>query len=97
VKRSGRNESIRVVMHLCMKAMLGISLYNYPYLNKQNHFVFLIIANIFSKKWDESAKQVLPGSQGGGRKRHKDRGRNDPNNVCTYEYVNKLKNEPVLR
>jgi hypothetical protein len=33
VKGSGRNESIKVVMHLCMEAMLGISLYNYPYLN----------------------------------------------------------------
>jgi hypothetical protein len=30
VKRSGRDESIRVVIHLCMEAMLGISLYSYP-------------------------------------------------------------------
>jgi hypothetical protein len=37
VKRSGRNELIRVVIHLCMEAMLGISLYSYPY---------LILANI---------------------------------------------------
>jgi hypothetical protein len=32
VKRSGRDESVRVVIHLCMEAMLGISLYSYPYL-----------------------------------------------------------------
>jgi hypothetical protein len=33
VKRSNRDESIRVVIQLCMEAMLGISLYSYPYLN----------------------------------------------------------------
>jgi hypothetical protein len=32
VKRSGRDESIRVVIHMCIEAMLGISLYSYPYL-----------------------------------------------------------------
>jgi hypothetical protein len=31
VKRSGRDESIQVVIHMCMEAMLGISLYSYPY------------------------------------------------------------------
>jgi hypothetical protein len=31
--RSGRDESIRVVIHVCIEAMLGISLYSYPYLN----------------------------------------------------------------
>jgi hypothetical protein len=29
VKRSGRDEPIRVVTHMCMEAMLGISLYSY--------------------------------------------------------------------
>jgi hypothetical protein len=33
LKRSGRDETIRVVIHMCMEAMLGISLYGYPYLN----------------------------------------------------------------
>jgi hypothetical protein len=33
VKMSGRDESIQVVIHMCMEAMLGISLYNYPLLN----------------------------------------------------------------
>jgi hypothetical protein len=32
VKRSGRDESIRVVIHKCMEVMLGISLYSYVYL-----------------------------------------------------------------
>jgi hypothetical protein len=32
MKRSGRDESIRVVIYLCMEAMQGICLYSYPYL-----------------------------------------------------------------
>jgi hypothetical protein len=30
VKRSGRDESIQVVIHMCMEAMVGIFLYRYP-------------------------------------------------------------------
>jgi hypothetical protein len=90
VKRSGRDESIQVVIHLCMDAMLGISLYSYSDLNKQNLYVFLIIAYVFSStKLEKRAEQVLPGSKGrwdGG-----EGGRNDPNNVCAYDYMNKEK------
>jgi hypothetical protein len=32
VKWSGRVESMWVVIYMCMEAMLGISLYSYPYL-----------------------------------------------------------------
>jgi hypothetical protein len=32
VKSSGRDESIQVIIHLCMEAMLGISQYSYLYL-----------------------------------------------------------------
>jgi hypothetical protein len=32
VKRSGRDESIQVVIYMSMEAMLGISLYSYSYL-----------------------------------------------------------------
>jgi hypothetical protein len=31
-KKSGRDEPIWVVIHKCMEAVLGISLYSYPYL-----------------------------------------------------------------
>jgi hypothetical protein len=34
VKRSGRDEPIWVVIHMCMEAMLGISLYSYPCLKQ---------------------------------------------------------------
>jgi hypothetical protein len=40
---------------------------------------------------EKRAEQVLPGSKGSG-EREKAGGRNDPNNVCTYEYMNKEKN-----
>jgi hypothetical protein len=70
VKRSGRDESIRVVVHLCMEAILGISLYSYPYLNYQKHFVFLIIAYVYSStKLEKRAEQVLPEIEQGGEKR----------------------------
>jgi hypothetical protein len=46
-----------------MEAMLGISLYSYPYLNKQKCFVFLIIGNTLSStKLETRAEQFLPGS-----------------------------------
>jgi hypothetical protein len=32
VKRSGRDEPMWVVIHVCMETMLGISLHSYPYL-----------------------------------------------------------------
>jgi hypothetical protein len=45
--------------------MLGISLYSYPYLNQQKHYVFLIMAYVFSStKLEKRAEQVLPGSKG---------------------------------
>jgi hypothetical protein len=85
MKKSSGDESIRVVIHLCMEAMLGISLYSYPYLNLQKRFVVFIIAYVFSSiKLEKRAEQFLPGSEGVGKKEGT-RGRNGPNNVCTYE------------
>jgi hypothetical protein len=49
-----------------MEAMLGISLYSYPYLNWQNRYVFLVIVYAFSTtKLENKAEQVLPGSERG--------------------------------
>jgi hypothetical protein len=67
VKRAGSDESMQVVIHLCMEAMLGISLYSYPYLKQEKCFVFLIIAYVYSSiKLEKRAEQVLPGSKAGG-------------------------------
>jgi hypothetical protein len=87
VKRSGGDESIQVLIYMRIETMLGISLYSYLYLNLQQHYVFLIIAYVyFSTKLEKRAEQVLPGSEvGGGKGVTGGGGRNDPNNVCTYE------------
>jgi hypothetical protein len=44
VKRSGRDESIQVVIPLCMEAMLGISQYSYPNVKvAKNTMSFLLL------------------------------------------------------
>jgi hypothetical protein len=68
-----------------MKAMLGISLHSYPYLNQQKCYIFLIIAYFYSStELENRAEQVLPGREWeGGKRRGEETGeRNDPNNVC---------------
>jgi hypothetical protein len=88
VKRSGRDESIWVVIHKCREAMLRVSLYGYPYLKVAKNSFFLIITYVFSTKLEKRAEQVLPGSkegrEGRGRKQGEG-GRDGLNNVCTYE------------
>jgi hypothetical protein len=52
-----------------MEAVVGISLYSYPYFNQQKHFVFLIVAYVFSStKLQIRAEQALPGSERGWRR-----------------------------
>jgi hypothetical protein len=47
-----------------MEAMLGISLYNYPYLNYKNTLSLLLLLVFSSTKLEIRAEQVLPGSKG---------------------------------
>jgi hypothetical protein len=71
-----------------MEAMLGISLYSNPYLRLAKTLCFLIIAYVFSSTKLEKrqnrfcleVKAVGEIGKGWGKG-----GRNDPNNVCTYE------------
>jgi hypothetical protein len=66
VKRSGRDEPIRVVIRKFMDTMLGISLHSYPISNQQKCYVFLIIVYILSStKLEKRAEQVLHGSEVG--------------------------------
>jgi hypothetical protein len=55
VKRTGREESIRVVIHLCMEALLGISLYSYPYLKvaKALYLSYYCLCLLFNKIGEE--------------------------------------------
>jgi hypothetical protein len=67
VKRFGRDESIRFVIHMCMEAMLGMSMYSYLYL-KLAKMVCLVIAYVFSStKLEKRAEQFcLEARRGGG-------------------------------
>jgi hypothetical protein len=51
MKRSGRDESIWVIIHMCMEAMLGFSLYSYPYLKlaKTLHLSCYCLCLLFNK------------------------------------------------
>jgi hypothetical protein len=71
-----------------MEAMLGISLYSYPYLKltKTVCLSYYYSCLLFNKV-EKRAEQALPEREGGGgeRKGAGGRGRNGPNNVCTNE------------
>jgi hypothetical protein len=58
-----------------MKAMLGISLYSYPYLNQQKRFVLIIVSTLSPIKLEIRAKQFLPGSEGVGVERERGEGK----------------------
>jgi hypothetical protein len=55
VKRSDRDEPMWVVIHICMEAMLGISLYSYPYLKlaKTLCLSYYLLCFLFNKIGEE--------------------------------------------
>jgi hypothetical protein len=80
MKRSGRDEPMWFVIHMCMEAMLGISLYSYLNLKPAKMLSFLL-SLIFSstKQENKRAELVLPGNEGEGQQEV------GPNNVYTCE------------
>jgi hypothetical protein len=70
VKRSGRDESIQVVIHMCMEAMLGITLYSYPYLKlaKALCLSYYCLCLLFNKI-EEEGRTGSDWKQGGGEER----------------------------
>jgi hypothetical protein len=75
-----------VAIHMCMEAMLGISLYSYPYLKLAKCYVFLIISYVFSsttklenKRWN---RFCLKGERGKGV-------------VAQTMYMSKCKNDKI--
>jgi hypothetical protein len=58
VKRSGRDEPMWVAIHMCMEAMLGISLYNclYPKLAKSLCLSYYLLCFLFNKIREEGRK-----------------------------------------
>jgi hypothetical protein len=89
VKRSGIDEPIWVVIHRCMEAMLGISLYSYLYLKlaKTLCLSYYPLCFLFNKigeegrtgsAWKRGGWRGMGGRQGPW-------GRDGPNNIYTYE------------
>jgi hypothetical protein len=76
MKRSGRDEPVWVAIHMCMEAMLGISLYNYLYLKlatmlRLSYYLLCFLFNKWRKRgWNMFCLEVGVG-------------RDAPNNVCT--------------
>jgi hypothetical protein len=71
VRRSGGDggdETMWVVILMCIETTQGISLCSYPYLKLAKMPCFSIIFNVFSstKSENKRAEQVLPGGGGGG-------------------------------
>jgi hypothetical protein len=70
VKRSGRDEPIWFVIHICVVTTLGISLCSYLYLKlaKKKNCVFLTCYIFSSTKLEKKRiEEVLPGIRSGGR------------------------------
>jgi hypothetical protein len=55
LKSSGRDESIWVVIHMCMEAMLGISLHSYLYLKLEKPLClsYYLLCFLFNKIGEE--------------------------------------------
>jgi hypothetical protein len=95
VKNSGRDESIWVVIHLCMEAVLGIFLYSLSLTQLAKTLCLSYYCLCLHQNWRKGQNRFCLEVRvvvGRGR-RQGAVGRNDPNNVCTYEYMNKEKKE----
>jgi hypothetical protein len=77
MKGSGRDDSIQVVIYMCMEAMLGMSLYSYLYLKlaKIVHLSYYCLCLLFNKigeegrtgsAWKRRDWRGEGGSKGGG-------------------------------
>jgi hypothetical protein len=68
VKRSDRDEPIQVAIHICMEAMLGISLHSYLYLKvaKTLCFSYYLLCFLFNKNqrtrgWNRFCPEMVGG------------------------------------
>jgi hypothetical protein len=67
MKRSSRDESIWVAIHMCMEAMLGIPLYSYPYLKlAKTVYLSYCLCLLFNKIGEEGRTGSVWKRQGWG-------------------------------
>jgi hypothetical protein len=77
---------------MCLEAMLGISLYSYPYLKlAKKHCLSYIFS---STKLEKRAEEVLPGSEGG-RGEREEVGYGADMAQTLYAYMNKFKKQDL--
>jgi hypothetical protein len=97
VKRSGRDESFWVVIHMCLEAMLVISLYNYPYLKlaKMICFSYYCLCFLF-KKVGEVGRTSSAWKQGEWVQKGKEQGNGGEMALTMYANMNKGINKPEL-
>jgi hypothetical protein len=90
VKRSGRDESIQVVIHMCREAMLGISLYSYLYLKlaKMLCLSFYLLCFLFNKIREQEGRISSAWKWGG-------QGRDVAQTMFTH--VSKCKNDKIKK
>jgi hypothetical protein len=90
VKRSVRDESICLVIHMCMQAVLGISLYSYPYLKlaKMLCLSYYCLCLLFNKIREEG-RIGSAWKRGGWGEREGAKGRGEEMAQTMYTYMNK--------
>jgi hypothetical protein len=90
VKRSGRDEPVWVVIHMCMEETLGISLYSYLYfkLAKTLCLSYYFLCFLFNKIGEQEGRTCSAqnwGTGGGG------------GNQTKYTHVSKCKNDKIKK
>jgi hypothetical protein len=89
VKKSGRDEPMWVAIHMCVEAMLGMSLYSYLYLRLAKMLVFLL-SHIFSLQQNWRMRDGTDSAQKWGA------GRGGPNvYIDMYTHICKCKNNKI--
>jgi hypothetical protein len=68
VKKFGRYETMWVAIHMCMEAMLGISLYSYLYLKlaKMLYLSYYLLCVLFNKIGEQEGRTGSTQKQGWG-------------------------------
>jgi hypothetical protein len=93
VKRSGRNEPMWVVIHMCMEATLGISLYSYLHLKLAKTYVFLFILYVFPSTKSEKKSGTSSAQRWWGRGRKGMRRNRRGGAQAMYTHVSKCEND----
>jgi hypothetical protein len=92
VKRSGRDESVQVVIHMCMETMLGTSLYSYLCLVLAEMLSFLSsLVFSFQQNWRGGQNKFCL-VHGGGRQREGVRNGGVEMVQTVFAHLNKLIN-----